>query len=67
MESDGADRQQGQTDRCSDSDRRPHQTDEHSGDASEFAHADEPPLQWLDTEVIADCHGLGDTEQLDAR
>jgi hypothetical protein len=45
MESNGADRQQGQTDRRGDSDRRPHQTDEHPRDAGEFAHADEAPLQ----------------------
>ncbi|MDT7790709.1 MAG: hypothetical protein QOD59_145, partial [Mycobacterium sp.] len=33
----------------------------------EFAHADESPLQWLDTKVIADGQGLWDTEQFDTR
>ena len=41
--------------------------DEHAGDAGEFARADEPPLQRLDPEVVADRQGLGDAEQFDAR
>jgi len=66
-ERDGTDRQQHQTDGSGDSDRRPQQAHEHTGDACEFASSDEPPLQRLDTEVVADRQGLGDAEEFDAR
>ena len=58
MKGDRTDRQQDEADRCGNSDRRPHQTDEHTGDPGEFARADQPPLQRLEPEVITDGQGL---------
>jgi hypothetical protein len=52
---------------CGDSDRRPGQTHEHTGDACEFERADQSPLQRLHPEVILDRQRPRDAEQFDAR
>lgn len=45
MEGDGTDGQQRQSDRRRDADRRPQQSDEHTGDAGKLQCADRAPLE----------------------